>query len=215
MTVLRRVRRSRKSGPLGRLGDVLLALAILAAAAFAAHRIDPPQTFSRSGPVKVHDGDTLTVAGERVRLIGIDAPELKQTCRRQNGDYPCGRVSRDALVALIGGRDVSCRADKRDRYRRLLGRCHAGGTDLNAELIRSGWAVAYGAEYRDLEAGARAKGEGLWAGSFETPRDWRTRHGDAADLEFGVVAEWIVSLGEAVGLIDPIEWQAESETEGL
>jgi len=181
--------------------------------ALVAHRINPPQSFVRSGPAKVHDGDTLTVGGERVRLLGVDAPELKQTCRRADDDYPCGRVSREALVGLIAGRDVSCLADKRDRYRRLLGRCRANGTDLNGELIRSGWAVAYGAEYRDLERDARARGEGLWAGSFETPRDWRTRHGDAADLEFGVVMEWIVRFGEVVGLIDPVEWQAESELE--
>lgn len=217
MTALRRrggrPRRASRSRPLS-LRDLLLALAILAAAALAARGIDPAQTFSRAGPARVHDGDTLTVAGERVRLLGIDAPELKQVCRRANEDYPCGQASRQALTDMIGGREVSCEATKRDRYRRLLGRCRAGGVDLNAELIRSGWAVAYGAEYRDLEADARAKGEGLWAGSFETPRDWRTRHGDAADLEFGLAMEWIVSLGEAVGLIDPVEWQAASGTEG-
>ena len=56
------------------------------------------------GAARVVDGDTLRVAGERVRLFGIDAPEIGQPCR-DGGD--CGAQSKAHLEALIGGRDVT------------------------------------------------------------------------------------------------------------
>ena len=192
--------------------DVASGLAILGLLAVIAYCINPPQTASRIGSARIYDGDTLTIARERIRLVGIDAPELKQICQRGGRDYPCGREARDALVTLVGGRAVSCVAEKRDRYRRLLGQCTAGGTALNAALVRAGWAVAYGTEFRQEEAEARARGEGLWAGSFEPPKAWRTRHGDVADLEYGMIAEFLVGLGEAIGLLDTPS--PESETLG-
>ena len=54
------------------------------------------------------DGDTLEVAGQRVRLFGIDAPGLDQMCRRAGREYACGKVARGALWGLVAGRDVSC-----------------------------------------------------------------------------------------------------------
>ncbi len=130
----------------------------------------PEPTFG--GRLRVSDGDSLSLDGVRVRLSGIDAPELAQTCRVAGADHPCGREARDHLVASIAGRPVVCAGAKLDKYRRRLGRCRAGDLDLNAEMVRSGWAVAYGAYERE-EIEARIGRRGLWAGDFEWPEDFR------------------------------------------
>ena len=71
-----------------------LVLVVLAAALgiSTAERWMRPQEAPVTGRAMVADGDTLTVAGIRIRLIDIDAPELEQTCRDLRGDeWPCGR----------------------------------------------------------------------------------------------------------------------------
>ena len=78
------------------------------------------------GPAKVLDGDTIVVARQHVRLLGIDAPEDGQTCRAAGQDWPCGDDASTALSKLTADREVVCRAPARDRYRRLLGTCFVG-----------------------------------------------------------------------------------------
>src|SRR5512132_941539 len=62
-----------------------------------------------TGPATVIDGDTLVIAGERVRLQGIDAPELHQTCTAYGQEWPCGRTASDWLKAFLAGRTIECR----------------------------------------------------------------------------------------------------------
>jgi endonuclease YncB( thermonuclease family) len=145
---------------------------------------------------QVVDGDSLTLDGTRLRLIGIDAPEVDQICAGPRGEYPCGRQARNALRELIGGRSVTCAARRRDRYDRLLASCKAGGIDLNRAMVERGWAVAYG-DHDDAERSARDAGLGLWAGSFERPQDWRRIHGGMAEVSHGGlagIADWLRSL---------------------
>lgn len=97
----------------------------------------------------VHDGDSLRCDGERIRLIGIDAPELADSPRckdarkaRSDCDQKRAVASRDYLRSLTRG-EVRCTVEVRDRYGRALARCSAGGVDLNAAMVRAGHARRY------------------------------------------------------------------------
>jgi endonuclease YncB( thermonuclease family) len=154
------------------LGAAYLATAIglIAACGIGAARADV------IGEALVIDGDTLQVATERIRLHGIDAPETNQVCGAGPAAWPCGRMAADGLVAAIKSRPVRCTGNKRDRYGRLLAVCHAGSVDLNAAMVRDGWALAYrryAKDYVPQEIEARAESRGLWRGSFEAPWSWR------------------------------------------
>lgn len=176
--------------------DVVLAFAVLALLGLVAMRFERLSTINPIGVARIGDGDSLELAGERIRLRGIDAPEYSQTCRKAGADYPCGRQSRDALRRLIEGRQISCEGWERDRYGRLLAICMAGGKELNREQVAAGWALAYGG-YSAEEADARAARLGVWAGDFERPADWRVSHGEVSESPhdlFGAVANWLRQL---------------------
>jgi len=154
------------------LGAVLLAAALAACVRFLAE----PRGRTVAGHAFVVDGDTLRIGPDRIRIEGIDAPELDQTCRRRGRPLPCGEQARDALLAMLSGRTVTCRTSGRDRYGRFLARCEAGGEDIGARMVAEGRAVSDG-DYRLLEARARFRSAGIWATAFERPQDWRRRNG--------------------------------------
>lgn len=120
------------------------------------------------GTVLVLDGDTLELGHLRIRLYGIDAPELDQRCGTPDGgDWPCGTVARDRLASLVAGVEVGCEPRERDSYGRLIARCAANGHDLGARLVGEGLAWAYLAfshHYAEAEAEARGAGIGIWQG---------------------------------------------------
>ena len=127
---------------------------------------------------RIVDADTLDVAGQKVRLQGIDAPESGQSCRQAGGPrYPCGDHATQALRTRIGPDAVTCTIEGRDRYLRALGICYAAdGTDLNGWLVRQGHALAYrrySTQYVPEEDQAKAAQAGLWEGEFMPPWDWR------------------------------------------
>ena len=119
----------------------------------------------------------LDLSGMRVRLYGIDAPEAAQTCQRNGREWACGTDAMRALETEIGSLGVSCEEQDIDRYDRVVGICHTGSRDLNAWMVRSGWAVAYrqygGEVYDGEEVMARVAQRGLWSSDFVMPWDWR------------------------------------------
>ena len=141
-----------------------------------------PLAFSASlhaelaGRATVADGDTLTIAGERVRLHGIDAPESEQTCLARGERWRCGQAATEALAKRIAGRRIVCTERDRDRYGRIVAVCHAGGRDVNAWMVMQGHALAYrkySSAYAGQERAAKAARRGLWRGAFVAPWDWR------------------------------------------
>jgi endonuclease YncB( thermonuclease family) len=138
------------------------------------------------GRARVLDGDTLIVAGDTVRLFGIDAPEHDQTCKDDTGtDWPCGRVAQATLRQIIGANPVTCTQKDRDHYGRVVATCKAAGRDLAAQMVKAGMALAYrrySRAYLGHEARAKAQGRGLHAGAYTAPEVVRkaARHADQA-----------------------------------
>lgn len=146
-----------------------IALALLAVAS-------PAAAETIAGPAKIIDGDTLEIAGKRVRLFGIDAPEAAQTCDHDGQKWACGQTSAERLRGLIGDSSVTCDGNQLDQYGRLVAVCTVVGVDLNQAMVADGWAVAfrqYSEAYVADEGRARAAKRGLWASSFEMPQDYR------------------------------------------
>lgn len=135
---------------------------------------------SHAAPIRVADGDTIELGGQRIRLQGIDAPELHQECRDASGrNWPCGRRARSELRKLIGNDSVQCEQRTKDRFNRSVAVCRAGSRDLGEAMVRSGFAFAYpdwASPYGAAQSEARSRKAGLWAGSFQNPRAWRDQH---------------------------------------
>ncbi len=155
-----------------RLAQALLLL--FAVALGVAHA----QLATIAGPATVIDGDTLDIAGVRVRLWGIDAPESRQVCSVAGTEYPCGGRATQHLRALVGGRPVACEPRGADRYGRTVAVCRSDGRDLGAAMVRDGWAVAfvrYSLDYVAQEQEAKTARRGLWEGTFTAPEIWRRK----------------------------------------
>ena len=97
------------------------------------------------GPARTIDGDTIEISGVSVRLKGIAAPER---------DEPGGAEATEAMRRLIGTQDVRCELTGERTHNRAVGYCSAGGTDLNAAMVRGGLALScprYSRRYVGLE----------------------------------------------------------------
>ena len=130
-----------------------------------------------TGKPRVIDGDTIEVAGERIRLHGIDAPERKQTCEWPSKTIPCGRLATLALMDLTAGAEVTCKTREKDRYGRWVAICYdPDGFDIGRNMVLTGWALAYrqySTDYVGTEEKAREAKRGMWKGKFVPPWDWR------------------------------------------
>jgi len=171
----RLIRLQRRFGSHALIGTIVLA-GFIAGPWFA----ERPTRAATGASAAVIDGDSLRAGDMDVRLIGIDAPELGQTCRdRDDREWPCGRAAREHLRTLVARGEISCTAYGYDRYRRALAICSAGGiADLGAAMVRAGYALdndPYTKRYAAAQSLARAERRGLWGGIFDHPADWRAQ----------------------------------------
>jgi endonuclease YncB( thermonuclease family) len=113
-------------------------------------------TEALKGKCYVIDGDTIVISGTRIRLAGIDAPEM---------DQPWGKKAKFAMIALCKGKIITAELQGELSYDRIVAKCFLpDGTDLSAALVEQGlaldWAKFSGGAYRHLEPdGIRKK---LW-----------------------------------------------------
>jgi endonuclease YncB( thermonuclease family) len=132
-----------------------------------------------SGPARVIDGDTISIAGTRIRLEGIDAPEAGQTCKSAaNEPWPCGSQATANLSDIVAGKSVVCEKRGTDKYGRILATCFVGGQDINALMVRQGYAwafVKYSSAYVREEAEARAEKRGIWQGPAVPAWEYRAQ----------------------------------------
>jgi endonuclease YncB( thermonuclease family) len=130
-----------------------------------------------TGRVRVIDGDTFDVAGVRVRVHGIDAPESKQTCETEQGAvWACGAWVTSRVAVLYDGKRATCRSVDRDRYDRVVARCEVAGRDVGQHLVSQGLAFAYrkySMAYDLDEKGAAINDRGLHASRVQKPAQYR------------------------------------------
>ncbi len=172
-----------------RLFEALLVAVLIAVAAYGSQGVQPRELAPGVGKVK--DGDSFVLRSKIIRLYGIDAPEYRQTCEKAGGEiFDCGKEAANALRTLIRGQKITCTERDRDRYRRSVSVCRNETVDLNAEMVRRGWAVAYrrhSQAYVAQEREAKMKRIGIWQGSFDMPEDYRNQRrnvqGDLSGME--------------------------------
>ena len=140
------------------------------------------------GLAKIIDGDTVHINSKKIRLEGIDAPEMRQQCQKVfleisaivgfnlKKDYSCGVISKEKLIDKINKSKINCVSSGRDRYKRYLATCYKDKINLNKWMVRNGLAVAYkrySKDYLGDEIYAKENKLGLWKGSFIRPEKWR------------------------------------------
>ena len=130
-----------------------------------------------TGRAFIIDGDTLKINGVKIRLIGVDAPELSQTCEIQGHVERCGEIVKLRLVQVTESSDVTCYEHNKDFYNRVLAECYVNDMNINKWLLREGLAVYYYNKdfksYKILETLAKQEKNGLWDGEFQNPKEYR------------------------------------------
>ena len=133
---------------------------------------------SLANSLRVVDGDTIILNGEKIRFLGIDTPELKQTCLQGNEEVGCGMFAKMLLAKKIGNNMPNCIGEKKDFYKRTLAECFVNGKSLSKFLVRSGYAFAYrkySTKFIKDEDFAKANKLGMWAMTFQYPWDFRKK----------------------------------------
>ena len=126
--------------------------------------------------LKIVDGDTIVLNGEKIRFSGIDTPELKQTCMKGEEKVFCGMFAKMILIKKIGNEIPNCKKEGVDVYKRVLAECFVNGESLSGFLVRSGYAFAYrkySKKFIKDEEFAKENKLGMWSMEFEYPWDFR------------------------------------------
>ncbi|MEL7179176.1 MAG: thermonuclease family protein [Pseudomonadota bacterium] len=138
--------------------------------------LSAPAFAAPNGIIRVIDADTIDVGGTRVRLFGIDAPEMGQPCRADGREWDCGAWTRDAVRNRFEGTYARCQTRVTDRYGRAVAQCSVDGQDMGQMIVYSGlaWAFRRYSDTYDLdEKAAAVAGRGLWGVEIQRPSDYR------------------------------------------
>ena len=128
------------------------------------------------GKAKIIDGDTIHIEKNKIRLHGIDAPEIDQTCTIKDKLWNCGIESSLELKKLILDNKISCVVSDIDKYNRYIAECFINNKNINKLMVRNGWAIAYRYYSLDFvgdEKLAEKDKNGLWQGKFQEPYLYR------------------------------------------
>ena len=143
------------------------------------------------GIPRIIDGDSLEINNNKIRLFGIDAPEIKQICKKPylvisflvslsfQKKYECGLLATNQLKKLIDNKTVKCISENKDRYNRYLSICYLKNKDINSWLVKNGYAIAYrrySKKYVLEEQHAEKNKLGIWQGTFQNPEEWRKKN---------------------------------------
>ena len=130
----------------------------------------------KSDELKIIDGDTIHLNGEKIRFSGIDTPEIKQTCAKNNEIIKCGILARELLIKIIANNKINCIREGKDQYKRTLAECFVNDLSLSSYLVKNGYAFAYRKYSKKFIADedfAKSNKLGMWSMKFEYPWDWR------------------------------------------
>ena len=129
--------------------------------------------------VKVIGADDLMIKNKRIRLFGIDSPEHDQFCKDKNKkEYACGLAAKNYLQKIVTSK-TTCQKKGIDKYNRILAVCYNEKININAQMVKQGWAVAYtrySDNYTNKQNFAKKNKLGMWQGKFETPENFRIKN---------------------------------------
>ena len=131
------------------------------------------------GKARIIDGDTIHIKSNKIRLHGIDAPEIKQTCKIDNQNWYCGKQSTKELKNLINNQKVECNVNDVDRYNRYIAICFVNEININQWMVKNGWAIAYRYYSKDYiveEKYANDNKLGIWKSEFIEPYAYRRQN---------------------------------------
>ena len=126
--------------------------------------------------IQVIDGDTIHIGKLKYRFFGIDAPEIKQNCEKDNTKIQCGVIAKSVLKNKIADKIPECIIKDKDRYQRLVAECFIGKESLSRFMVREGYAVAYTQYSKDFiedEKYAKENKLGIWSMNFQVPSEYR------------------------------------------
>lgn len=129
------------------------------------------------GAFRIIEGDFLALGNLRIRLVGVDAPEVAQQCNSAEGAFwECAAEAEDRIRDLLRSAErVECFSNERDSYGHYLASCKADGLDVGAHLVAEGlaWPDTNYGYYHTEAAQAQAAHRGIWQADTPSPAEWR------------------------------------------
>ena len=126
-----------------------------------------------NGMPLIVDGETLQFNTTLVRLKGVSAPGLGQNCLKDGSNYNCGQQARSELVKIVKKGIANCAPEGEIVDGQVSATCAIDNIDVGSEMIKTGFAVTTGTQYKKEEDQARQARLGMWGGIFEPPEEWR------------------------------------------